>query len=77
MSTPSSIHLYRESTTIQELLRQLEELCEVLNVVWGSGEDQEGFWCELWSWDTQTLYRGETLHLVVRKAIDHLKRILL
>jgi len=76
MSTPSTLHLYQDRISLTELHHQLEELCDVLNFIWGSGEDKDGFWCELWSFDSTKLYRGETLQLVLRKAIVHLKKYL-
>ena len=50
----------------------MEDLCSTLDVIWGSGKDNEGFWCELWSADSTSLYRGSSLKIALEKAIKQL-----
>ncbi|MEC7987966.1 MAG: hypothetical protein VX278_22555 [Myxococcota bacterium] len=76
MSSAQPLHIHQENTRLRELLRQVEELCDLLDILWGSGKDQNGFWCELWSNDTTTLYRGDSLPTVLHQAIGYLKDLL-
>lgn len=66
-----SIHT-QNNTTDDSLLNDLHTLSQKMGWIWSAGQDQDGFWCELFTVQEYAIIRGETLFSVLRKMMEHI-----
>ena len=71
----NTFSLYAEQdtcTTKNALLFSLDEITGRMGWVWGAGEDQQGYWCTLYTSTEMKTFRASSLLSVIQKTIAHI-----
>ena len=71
------VSLYTESESAYDgLLATLDDIAQHMGWIWSAGEDQEGFWCELFTMKECAIIRGESLVHVLKQMLERIEEYL-
>ena len=71
------VSLYTEpESSYDGLLATLDDITLHMGWIWSAGEDNDGFWCELFTMKECALFRGESLIHVLKQVIEHIQEYL-
>ena len=58
------------------LMDQLEQYTRSLGWIWSAGENQKGFWCEIFTPQEVQVFQGSSLDQVLHYALHYITKII-